>query len=205
MIFLMKTKAKLTTESPRERIMNVAMDLFYQQGFRATGINEVIEKSGVAKATFYNHFPSKDDLGLAYLKGVVEKEIASLDEALQNTDGALERFLLAVEWLKPWLDETNFRGCAFLHTVAEIPDPKSPLRKQGKILYDNVRLRIRELATELIASSRKKYGHLDPEQLTNAYMVVFAGAIALSEIYHANWPVEHALDALRSLLGETTG
>lgn len=205
MIFLMTTKAKLKTDSPRERILNVAMDLFYKQGFRATGINEVIEKSGVAKATFYNHFPSKDDLGLAYLKSIVEKEIASLDEDLSKTDGALDRFLLAIGWLKPWLDDTSYRGCAFLHTVAEIPDPKSPLRKQGKILYDNVRMRVNKLAGELIDSDFKKYGHLDVEQLTNAYMIVFAGAIALSEIYHENWPVKHALETLHGLLGEKTG
>ena len=185
--------------------MTIASDLFYNQGFRATGINEVIEKSGVAKATFYNHFPSKDDLGLAYLKGVVDKEIAMLDEGLKNADGALNRFLLAIEWLKPWLDETKYRGCAFLHTVAEIPDPKSPLRKQGKILYDSVRTRVDELAKELIASDRKKYRHLDAELLTDAYMIVFAGAIALSEIYHADWPVKHALNTLRCLIGEPTG
>lgn len=185
--------------------MNVAMDLFYTQGFRATGVNEVIEKSGVAKATFYNHFPSKDDLGLAYLKGVVDKEISSLDEGLRNTKGALKRFMLAVEWLKPWLDETNYRGCAFLHTVAEIPDHKSPLRKPGKILYDKVRLRVEELTKDLIESDRKKYQHLDAQQLTNAYMIIFAGAIAMSELYHADWPIEHALITLQCLIGETKG
>ena len=53
---------------PEERILAVASELFYRQGYRATGINEVIARSGVAKATFYNHFPSKEDLCLAYLQ-----------------------------------------------------------------------------------------------------------------------------------------
>ena len=98
--------------TPRERIMTVASELFYKQGYRATGINEVIEKSGVAKATFYNHFPSKDDLVHAYLVGVVDSELGSLDNELRKTRGPLNRFLLAINWLQPWLESTQFRGCA---------------------------------------------------------------------------------------------
>ncbi|MGB5338112.1 MAG: TetR/AcrR family transcriptional regulator, partial [Gammaproteobacteria bacterium] len=63
------SKARSKSSPPaRARILETASDLFAAQGYRATGVNEVIEKSGVAKATFYNHFPSKDELCLAYLK-----------------------------------------------------------------------------------------------------------------------------------------
>lgn len=62
--------------SPRERILATAADLFANQGYRATGVNEVIDKQGVAKATFYNHFMTKDDLCLAYLQ---ERNILELD------------------------------------------------------------------------------------------------------------------------------
>lgn len=182
--------------------MNIATELFYKQGYRATGINEVIQKSGVAKATFYSHFPSKDDLCHAYLKGVVEKELTMLDDLLGSTKGKVKRFLGAIEWLRPWLIGTDFRGCAFLHTVAEIPDASSRLRKPGIELYDGVRSRVEILSQELIASNTRKYGHLDVGDLTDEYMVIFAGTIALAEIYHTEWPVEHALKTLRGLIGE---
>lgn len=182
--------------------MEVASALFYQQGYRATGINEVIQKSGVAKATFYNHYPSKDDLCLAYLKNVVATEMANLDENIRNTRGAMNKYLFPIKWLKPWLEATNFRGCPFLHIVAEVPDPESPLRKEGEILYDEVAIRVRKNVDGLIESDPGKYGHLDADAVTMEYVNVFAGAIALGEIYNDVWPVDHAVNTAKRLIGE---
>lgn len=185
--------------------MNVASDLFYHQGYRATGINEVIERSGVAKATFYSHFPSKDDLGLAYLKQGLEVEIAHIDNTVRAAKGAVARFFAVIHSLEPWMLETDFRGCGFINIAAEIPDPKHPFRKVGRELYDVVRERVETLAKELIASDARRYGHLDATVLTGEYMVAFTGAIALAGIYHAIWPVEDALNTVRRLIGQQTG
>lgn len=182
--------------------MSVASELFYKQGYRATGINEVIKKSGVAKATFYNHFPTKDDLCKVYLEGVVAKELSMLDGLLATLKKPEARFVAAIEWLKPWLIGTEFRGCAFLHTVAEVPDANSPLRMEGKKLYSGVRERVEVLCQELVASDKKQYGHLDVTRLADAYMVVFGGTIALAEIYHADWPVDHGVKTLMALIGK---
>ena len=182
--------------------MNVAAELFYTQGYRATGINEVIEKSGVAKATFYSHFPTKDDLCLAYLKNAKEIEIATIDSAIQAAKGPTERFLAAMQSLEPWMRKTDFRGCGFINMASEVPDARSPLRKIGKELYDKIRLRVQTVSEELIESDPKRYGHLDVRELTNEYMVTFAGAVALAEIYHAIWPLEHAMKTMRRLIGE---
>ena len=54
--------------SPRQRLLDTATRLFYAEGIRAVGIDRIIAEAGVAKATFYNHFPSKDDLVLAYIE-----------------------------------------------------------------------------------------------------------------------------------------
>lgn len=182
--------------------MSVARDLFYHQGYRATGINEVILKSGVAKATFYSHFPSKDDLGLAYLRQVKEGEIDHVDNFILAANGAHDRFLAVIRSLEPWLRETDFRGCGFINMAAEIPDPEDPLRYEGREVYDVVRERVQTLAKELIDSDTARYGHLDAKELTNEYMVAFTGAIALAEIYHEIWPVEHALMTVRRLIDE---
>jgi len=185
--------------------MSVASDLFYQQGYRATGINEVIDKSGVAKATFYSHFPSKDDLGLAYLKLMKEAEVAHVENAIRTADGPLERFYAVMRSLEPWLLDTEYRGCGFINMAAEIPDAKHRFRKVGREAYDFVRGRVQTLAKELIASNPKKYGHFDAKELTSKYMVAFAGAISLAEIYQAIWPVEDALNTVRRLIGQQSG
>jgi AcrR family transcriptional regulator len=185
--------------------MGVAADLFYKQGYRATGVNEVIEKSGVAKATFYSHFPSKDDLALAYLRQLKDTEAVYVDNAIQAAKGRVNRFLAVIRSLEPWLLETEFRGCAFINMASEVPDPRHRLRKVGREVYDAVRVRVAALAQELIASDAGKYGHLDAKELTSEYMVAFTGAISLAEIYHAIWPVKDALNTVRRLIGEKPG
>lgn len=197
----MSKELKKQSGSAAERILAVASDLFYRQGYRATGINEVIKESGVAKATFYNHFPTKDDLCYAYLDSVRLKEKAYVDSFVNAAKGAVNRFLAPLQSLGPWLIDTEFRGCPFLHMVAETPDHTSPLRKVGSRLYQDETKRVRQLCDELIASD-KKYAQLDAEQLSQDYMLVFAGVIALAEIYHDISPIEQGVATLKRLIGE---
>lgn len=201
MLFHMTSTMKAkTSEPPRERILNVAKDLFYNQGYRATGINEVIEKSGVAKATFYNHFPSKDDLGIAYLESFINEELVQLEHVISSTKEPVKRLLKPLEFLVKWLHNTRFRGCAFLHMVGEVPDANHPLRRHGKDFYNTVTRRIHETAEELIASNPDKYGHLDAKALTASYMICFAGGIALAEIYNEDWPMFDAINTVKQLI-----
>lgn len=176
--------------------------MFYTQGYRATGINEIIKQSGVAKATFYSHFPTKDDLCKVYLRGMREDEQAFVDEKINSAKTVLNKFMAPLTSLDEWATMTNFRGCAFLNMASEIPNNKSPLRKEGTLLYDHIRERIKDLAKDLIASDSNKYGHLKAASLTEEYMVVFTGTVALIELYHDMWPVKHGMKAMRRLIGE---
>ncbi len=182
------------------KIVDVATELFYQNGYRATGINEVIKQSGVAKATFYHHFPTKDDLCAVYLEGVRVKEFAGVDAAIDKAKGPLKRFMAVIETLGPWLEHTNYRGCAFLHMVSEEPDAKSPLRVEGELLYNGIRQRIQSVTKGLLESDPDKYGHLNEKRLVEEYLLAFSGAIALGEIYRQSWPVDNARNLLRRLI-----
>jgi AcrR family transcriptional regulator len=190
----------IPTGSPRERIMQVAADLFYRQGYRATGINEVIERSGVAKATFYKHFPSKEELGRAYIDSMREAEEQYLAQSVAQAKTPRERLLSVIGSLAPWLQKTHFRGCPFINMASEIPDPDNPLRGPGKTIYTSARATVRTLAEELIASDPERYRRMETEKLTNDYMLLYVGAVALAEIYQNLWPVEHALEAARRLI-----
>ena len=205
MLCYMSKHIRTPKGSPRERIISVAMDLFYRQGYRATGINEVIERSGVAKATFYSHFPSKDDLGLAYLEQGKEGWIAYIDSSIEVARTPRDRFLAVLRSVEPWLLDTQYRGCGFINMAAEVPDSKHPLRKVGREVYDVMRSRVEVLSEELIASDFKRYGRFDATTLSREYMIAITGAIALAELYHAIWPVKDAMDSMRRLIGESPG
>jgi AcrR family transcriptional regulator len=193
-------KMKINTMSPRERIMATAADLFFHQGYRATGINEVISRSGVAKATFYHHFPTKDDLCLAYLQNRNTSEYQAITAFVQNKKTPRERFLAVMESVGPWLEANELRGCAFLNMVAEVPDPRNLLRKEGLIHYESLRRLIRDLAQELIESDQARYGVLNADRLRDDYMVTLGGAIAMTEIYHDLWPVSHGVEMVKRLI-----
>jgi AcrR family transcriptional regulator len=193
-------KMKITTMSPRERILATAADLFFHQGYRATGINEVISRSGVAKATFYHHFPTKDDLCLAYLQNRNTSEYQAITAFVQDKKTPRERFLAVMESVGPWLEANELRGCAFLNMVAEVPDSRNLLRKEGLMHYESLRRLIRDLAQELIESDQARYGVLNADRLRDDYMVTLGGAIAMTEIYHDLWPVSHGVEMVKRLI-----
>ena len=103
--------------SPRERILLTAHDLFYREGIRATGIDRVIAESGVAKVTFYRHFPSKNDLICEFLEYRHLQWMAWFTDALARHGGSPDALSPA---LAEWFADANFRGCAFINSVAEL-------------------------------------------------------------------------------------
>jgi AcrR family transcriptional regulator len=186
--------------APRERILETAADLFFHQGFRATGINEVIAKSGVAKATFYNHFPTKDDLCLAYLRDRNTSEFEAISAFVQDHDSPVERFLAVMKSVQPWLEANHLRGCAFLNMVAEVPDPSNLLRREGLQHYENLRQLIRNLAEDLINSDAQLYKDFGAEGLADDYVLILGGAIAMTEIYHDIWPAVQGVKLVECLI-----
>src|SRR5262249_6625573 len=111
----------------RQRILQTADRLFYQDGVRAVGIDRIIAEAGVAKMSLYNHFPSKDDLILEVLK---HREVATLEffraamaRHSKKTKTPLRAFFAA---LKEWFESPGFRGCPFQNAVAELADPSHP-------------------------------------------------------------------------------
>lgn len=101
----------------RERMLLTAHELFYRDGIRATGIDRVIAQSGVTKVTFYRHFPSKNDLILAFLDFRHQRWMAWFTDALQRHGGTVQALVPA---LAEWFGEDNYRGCAFINSVGEL-------------------------------------------------------------------------------------
>lgn len=110
------------TPSARERILSASYDLFARRGVRGVGVDEVIERSSVAKATFYKHFPSKDDLVLAFLDRREEEWIRGLIEEGSQARGETpeERLLAIFDVLDEWFRSDAFDGISFVTVLVEM-------------------------------------------------------------------------------------
>lgn len=105
----------------RERILVTAHELFYRDGIRATGVDRLIAASGVAKLTFYRHFPSKDDLVRAFLEHRHQRWMAWFVDALGRHGAAAGGGLAPLAAaLDEWFADPAFRGCAFINAVGEV-------------------------------------------------------------------------------------
>ena len=101
----------------RERILRTAHTLFYREGIRSTGVDRIISEAGVTKVTFYRHFPSKNDLILAFLDYRHHLWMDWFQDALQRYGHNLPSITRA---LQEWFADPAFRGCAFINTLAEM-------------------------------------------------------------------------------------
>jgi AcrR family transcriptional regulator len=126
----------------RDRLLRTAEELFYAQGTRATGVDQILEVSGVGRASFYRHFPSKDDLVVA----VLQRRREWFRTGIKPRVAALGGHPLDVfDVLAQRLEETGYRGCAFLNTMVEIPDPANPAHREAVEHKEEVRAYFAEL------------------------------------------------------------
>jgi AcrR family transcriptional regulator len=115
----------------RDRILQAASELFYRDGISASGVDTLIDRAKVAKATFYRHFPSKDDLILAWLRGPDARWIDwVVPELERRAEAPLQRIVEFWDVLGDWLERNDFVGCPFLNTLVEIRDPDAPARRE---------------------------------------------------------------------------
>ena len=188
-----------TAPDVRQRILETAIDLFYRQGFRATGINQIIAESGVAKASFYAHYPSKDDLLYEYAREMARRDLADIQAAVNALPTPRERFFGPLQVLPSWFAETGWRGCPFQNMMSEIPPDDQRTRevaKQHKVLFRDY---YRKLAADL-AASEPELANLDCDAIADAYLILFEGVLAASVGYQDDWPVTAARRVLEHLL-----
>lgn len=190
---------KLESVPVRDRILAVACDLFYRQGYRATGINQVIAESRVAKASFYVHFRSKDDLLLAYALETARREFEDLRNQVMALPIARERFFGPMRVLIPWFEGSNYRGCPFQNLMAEIPPGAERVRDVARQHRENLRGFFRYLLDELLEEDTGEKP-IRRDELVDTYLILFDGAIAMAVAYRASWPVERAIAALEACL-----
>ena len=193
-------RPRKSAKPARQKILDAALRLFYEAGYHDTGVNRIIAESGVSKATFYAHFPSKESLCVAYLRALNERDLEAMKDALYGIADPLSRYLAIVGFLEPWLRETNLRGCAFSNIAVEVTDPSSPVRKEVRFHEDNFRAIIRDAVEDLVTSDATRYRHLNSEEIADEYYLIVEGAISICRHYHDTWPMRKARRAVARLL-----
>ncbi|SIQ07205.1 TetR/AcrR family transcriptional regulator [Maribacter ulvicola] len=106
--------------NPKERVLEVASNLFREQGFNSTGVNQIIRDSNVAKASFYDHFTSKHLLATEYLSQRHLNWFQGLQSFVINSNTSEEKIIKSFEYLKFMNDQENFGGCVFLNMLSEL-------------------------------------------------------------------------------------
>ena len=193
-------KTARTDSDAGRRILATAGDLFYRNGYRATGINEIIERSGVAKATFYANYPSKESLALAYVKAMNEADSRDAVQSLRKYKGPFDQLLGLLEFASSWTRERDYRGCTYLNISSEIPDHAHPVRLESRNHYVTLRALIGRLMKELKAERGEAWKGRDAEKLADEYLLIFVGATALASLYHDPQPFRDAIASAKRLL-----
>jgi AcrR family transcriptional regulator len=154
----------------RERLLATAEDLFYAEGIRAVGVERILSVSGVGRASFYRHFPGKDDLVVAVLSGRDERWRAWLRESVEARDLPPEDRPVAVfEALADRFAHDDFRGCAFLNTMIEAADRDSAAHQVAAAHKAKVTAYLDGLLTEA--------GREDHAALAAEFVLLVDGAI----------------------------
>ncbi|MBD1544511.1 TetR/AcrR family transcriptional regulator [Arthrobacter sp. IA7] len=155
---------------PVDRILGTAYELFSHRGVRDVGINELIERSGVAKSTFYRHFPSKDALVLAFL--ALRDQVWTVDlivsEARRRGTTPEGRLLAIFDVFGDWFHRDDFEACTFINVLLEM-GPEHPLGEASIGYLARIRGHIQALAEEAAL--------VRPDEFARSWHILMKGSI----------------------------
>jgi AcrR family transcriptional regulator len=162
--------------SAHERILSAAYELFSRRGIRAVGTDEVIARAGVAKATLYRHFATKNDLVLAVLQRREQLWTYGLIEAQSRLRGNTpeEQLLAIFDVLHDWFQSRDgYEGCSFINVLLEL-GADHPAGQASVAHIDHVRDIVRQRALAA--------GLSDVEEFASSWHILMKGAIILAAV-----------------------
>lgn len=182
----MRDKRKNTVH---DAILDTASKLFYQQGYNSTGINQIIEESGVVKSSMYQVFRSKEDILMAYLENAGEVTNNALLSVTTKPKTPDAKIIAVFDYLEEVVQQKEYCGCNFLNIVSEVPKDAKRIRKQIKKQKDNVR--------NLFKTILEPVGKAN---LADDIYLLFEGALIANKVHDEIWPVKKARDIAKILL-----
>lgn len=165
----------------RDRIVGIAATLFYRNGTRAVGVDEVVRRAETTKASLYRWFPSKDDLVLAVLQRRDDAFWAAWDKAAADSPDPRGELDAQLTWIQDLATLPEYRGCAFVNTAAEFDGADAArIRERCLAHEEELRRRLRALTGRLDLD--------DGDLLADRLHIAIVGALAVGGMYPANGP-----------------
>lgn len=157
----------------RDELVRKALDIFYRNGFHATGMDKIVREAGVSKTSIYKHFRTKDDLILAVLRLRDENFRNWLYRRIDETaETPKQQLLVMFDALHEWFTLPEFRGCMFIKANAEFQEPENPIYVQSaehkRMLYEH------------FSEVAQKAGAENPKELSRGLMLLAEGAIVMA-------------------------
>lgn len=182
-------------QTKRDELVRKATDIFYRNGFQASGMDMLVAETGISKTSIYKHFKTKEELILATLKLRDEHIRGWLFRRMQELAGTPREQLIAMfDALEEWFSEPDFRGCMFAKATSEYQDVDHPINRQAAEHVEKLTCKIRELAEQA--------GLPDPATLARRLTLLKEGAVVLAMLGHTSSPARDAKAVAVRLLSE---
>ncbi|MEY8781688.1 TetR/AcrR family transcriptional regulator [Allomuricauda sp. XS_ASV26] len=182
-----------------EHIITSAGNLFYSQGYNSTGINEIISKCGIAKATLYSHFKSKEEICKAYLKQRHNAFIARLKNYVEQRNTGRPKLLAIFDLLRDMYLDEDFQGCWGINTLGELsPDQTAILaviqqQKKELLLY----------LGEIVGDNISNLSKAETEKISGGIYMLYESAVTESHLFKNDWPIFMARSIAPALFKDT--
>jgi AcrR family transcriptional regulator len=190
-----RSDAKSASKPERaiDRIRKTARELFYRDGIRAVGVDEIVSQSGVTKPSLYRSFPSKDELAASYLKDYEQEFWLRFEEATGAHPGRpREQILAFFERLATRATQPHYRGCGLTNAVVEFPERDHPARRVAEAHKRELRRRLEAMAVEM--------GVRAPDRLADGLLLLIEGAYASGQLFGADGPARSVAIAAKHLI-----
>jgi AcrR family transcriptional regulator len=176
-----------------EKILAAATSLFESRGIQASGVDTIIAEAGVAKATLYKHFPSKNVLITAYLRDKSDKFYAWLnDRLISKKANSLEILFELCELVEQWIMTPEFHGLPFHIASVEFPAPSHPINQYSAVLAVELQGYLSKIAA--VAGAK------DPEALGQQLTILFEGAALVERLSPGMGAAKRAKNAALTLI-----
>lgn len=178
----------------RDELVQKALEAFNRNGFQATGMDKLVQETGISKTSMYKHFGTKDDLILAVLELRDDLFRSWLIERMQALgDTPIARILALFDVLEEWFAKPDFKGCMFIRAAAEFQDKTHPIRRQSA--------RHKQRVEDLLKSLAEEAGLKSPALLARQLVLLKEGAIIAAHVQQSPTAASDAKLAARHLLG----
>ena len=181
-----------------EHIISSAGDLFYSQGYNSTGVNEIIAKCDIAKATLYSHFKSKEDICIAYLNQRHSGFMRSLKGYVKDRELGKTQLLAIFDLLRDMYLEENFQGCWGLKTLGELSPDQTAILKVIQQQKKELLLYLEEIVGDNISNLSKA----ETEKISGGLYLLYESAVTESHLFKNDWPIFMAKSIATSILAD---